>query len=492
MTMWTRAWAGVVRQKSKSLILFAVMFILGNVMAGAIAVEQSVKQTEQGIKGRLGAEATFELDYPTLWADGEKDPDLFETIEDVSLETIQKIGESPYVSYYDYNIGRYISSEKWSEYDPKKRDKSQEGGETAIYLTGVNVGALLAIKEQRIELVEGRTLTDEEVAQGKKLAVMSKEFAEANNLHVGDKLALDNIFYEYAQGGERSPEPSFTQELPVEIIGLFSPLIVKQESTGQKSDLDYSRDYQAIRQYNTVYLPNRVVLDFNLAFFQNLAKISGMEMTEEEVTRESQMYTPMYVLKSPEMASDFKAEAQPLLPKYYEVLTASDQYEAIAGSLNGLKQMADTSLAVAIGTTVFVLTLVILLFLRDRKHEMGIYLSLGEKPWKIVGQMVIEVLLVAVVAVSLAVVSGNLLAKTFSDSLVSMATPPKVTSMESGIPEFIASSSISEEDVASAYQIQLSAKYVGLFYVVGLGTVLLATILPTVYLLRLNPKKILM
>ena len=44
MNYFKRGMASITRRKGKSLILFAVIFILGNVMAGAIAIDQGTKR----------------------------------------------------------------------------------------------------------------------------------------------------------------------------------------------------------------------------------------------------------------------------------------------------------------------------------------------------------------------------------------------------------------------------------------------------------------
>ena len=51
---------------------------------------------------------------------------------------------------------------------------------------------------------------------------------------------------------------------------------------------------------------------------------------------------------------------------------------------------------------------------------------------------------------------------------------------------------ITEEDVMEAYSIQFSWDYVLILYGVGVGTVLLSSIAPMIYILRLKPKKIMM
>nr|WP_277756524.1 FtsX-like permease family protein [Vagococcus sp. CY53-2] len=142
--------------------------------------------------------------------------------------------------------------------------------------------------------------------------------------------------------------------------------------------------------------------------------------------------------------------------------------------------------------SIFIITLVTILFLRDRKHELGIYLSLGEKRQKIVGQIVVEVVLVALVAMTLSVFSGNLLAKGFSDSLMRTQQNNSIDDnmMMYGSP--VADVGITEDDVMRSYEIALTPSYIALFYLIGLIVVLLSTIVPLVYIMRLNPKKMMM
>jgi len=45
--------------------------------------------------------------------------------------------------------------------------------------------------------------------------------------------------------------------------------------------------------------------------------------------------------------------------------------------------------------------------------------------------------------------------------------------------------------MAEAFEV-LSPESIGLFYAIGLGTVILSTLIPVVYVVRLNPKKVLL
>lgn len=203
-----------------------------------------------------------------------------------------------------------------------------------------------------------------------------------------------------------------------------------------------------------------------------------------------------YVLNKPEEVEDFKLLGNQILKDnkldYYKIEASSDQFDSIAGPIKGMANISKIVLIVSVMASVFIITLVIILFLRDRKHELGIYLSLGEKRNRVIGQIVTEVLLVAIISMTLSVFSGNVLAKNFSASFM---TTQQIDNTEDEMMIFgspVVDFQITEDDVIDAYDIKLTPSYIALFYLIGLIVVLLSTIVPLVYIMRLNPKKIMM
>ena len=51
---------------------------------------------------------------------------------------------------------------------------------------------------------------------------------------------------------------------------------------------------------------------------------------------------------------------------------------------------------------------------------------------------------------------------------------------------------ITTEEIQNAYNVTFSLGYIVSYLLIGLGTVLLSVIVPLLYILRLNPKKIMM
>ena len=66
MNYLKRAWLSVTRRKGKSLLLFIIIFILGNVIAGAVSIQQATLNVERTIKSQMGAAVTLRPDYDNM------------------------------------------------------------------------------------------------------------------------------------------------------------------------------------------------------------------------------------------------------------------------------------------------------------------------------------------------------------------------------------------------------------------------------------------
>lgn len=513
MNFFKRALASVTRRKGKSIILFAVVFILGNVIAGAISIQQATNSVEKNIKGQLGGTATITVDFDKFEEDS-KDGEV-EYPGNGNRKEVESIGQLPYVKYYDFNVNDHVGVRKFKTYQPEEGG-IMYGGSGGInkYLSikGVNYPEVSDIQEQKIELASGRVFEQGEIDNGKAVAIISDKVAEANNLSVGDTMVVDASASDadYSMNGDMGDEEGedkkeikyYTMEQPYEVIGIFK--IVKQEAKKKQKEEDKQEEEWLNQEiYNTIYTTNDYVVkntkNFKEGLLKELPELKEFFMDPEtgEVYEEEEYINSVFVLKSPEDAEAFRDEAQALLEsKYNKILLSTDQYDAIAGPVKGMSKIATYVIIVAVGATLLIISLVVLLFLRDRKHELGIYLSLGEKRGKVIGQILIEVLLISFVAITLSVFTGNILAKGISSSLIEtqLASDEEEMNYSSDYWELqnLTGNKVGAEDVADSYDISLSLGYVVIFYVVGLGTILLSTVVPLIYILRLNPKKIMM
>ena len=102
MNFIKRAWLSMIRRKGKSLLLFAVIFILGNVIAGAIAIQQATQTVEKKIKSEMGSTVKVVVDYEKVIASG-SETDIDSAIPEFPVSLIEQIGQSELVKYYDYS-----------------------------------------------------------------------------------------------------------------------------------------------------------------------------------------------------------------------------------------------------------------------------------------------------------------------------------------------------------------------------------------------------
>ena len=72
-----------------------------------------------------------------------------------------------------------------------------------------------------------------------------------------------------------------------------------------------------------------------------------------------------------------------------------------------VKQMISVMIMAVIGAGIIVLSLVLILWVRERMYEIGILLAIGRSKIKIVGQFILELILISLPAMILAAVLGR-------------------------------------------------------------------------------------
>jgi putative ABC transport system permease protein len=464
MNFIKRASLSLIRRPGKSLLLLVLIFILSNVLAASIAIGEASSNVEKTMKAQLGADATLELDYDKI----SQLPDFnWDQIVPITAPIIEAVGALSQVRYYDYNQEMWLSSSNLIGYDP-----NNENMEFSYFnLKGVQYAPIMDFDKGRGDLIEGRVFSNQDIADRAYVALISDKVAELNNLFIGDRISVRNVYY-------NKDNQEVVRDIILDVIGIFQPVLQQQNPSVREGWVDYSA-------FNRIYVPNGVTQLENrwwLEQYVNDYPDSGVQI--------DQVYLyPTFVLTDPEVIESFRTEALNYLPDYYRVRVSSDAYDSVAGPIRFIGGLSTTLLWVGILATVLILSLVVILFLRDRKHELGIYLALGERPYKVMAQIVVETMSVAILAISLSLISGQWMARLTSDALLQMRVGE---SENGGIMPYFEGNYLSPEDVINAYAIDFDLRYVLLLYGVGLGTIAVSSIAPMIYILRLKPKKILM
>lgn len=501
MSIFRRAWLSITRRKSKSLLLLSIIFVLGSIIGGAMAVRLASDNVHSRIKLRLGTAVTIEFDQVQINKSLEENPESPLTWESPKPEILAIIGSSPYVKAFEYSLRMSIAIEGAQKYIPayfQNEEKGEKPGENRepFSLMGVSHATIIDFEEGKSRLISGRLPSEEEITSGASVVLISKELSEHNQLDLGDTLLLQSSIYDL------SDIETFgvleTLETAATIIGIYesTPQAAMADGVGNSYKDPWGDAFLDQQNANTLIAPIDFVGSlYHLkasAYNESYRERFGSDYPVEE-------YQALYILKDPDKLETFISESEKYLPPYNRFVSSLDNYRIVSGALVQTQKLAEYTLLIAIGAAVLIITLVILLSLRDRKQEWGIYLSLGEKRSRLIRQILLETLLIALIGIALSIFSGQLSANALSQSMVrgEIENTAKEIGLEwkvydKGISARYMNTSLSLKDVYEAYEIEVSSRYLLAFSGASVFVISLSTLLPMLYLLRLNPKKILM
>lgn len=216
-------------------------------------------------------------------------------------------------------------------------------------------------RSEVFKLIEGKN-----IARGEAGKVLVHEaLAKKNQWKIGDKVSLKVL-------GEE-------KELELFIQGIFTGK--KQEKyTGMSSD----------------FSENMMFIDY-----ATMAQIFGKK----------KLVTSLKILVSDsEKLAALKAEMnkKSVQSEDYEISEEENQFSGMVESLDMVKQMISMMIMAVIGAGIIVLSLVLILWVRERMYEIGILLAIGCSKMKIMGQFILELVLTSLPAMILAAILGRI------------------------------------------------------------------------------------
>lgn len=528
MGYFKRAITSITRKMGKSVILLLLVFILGNVIAGAISISQSVKNTEEAVTKGIVPVATIETDWDKYNQNVTYDPETGQPdrpYPQLTADQIEQMGALPAVDYFDYNNSFYGQAKEIKRYYPQeylddpntwKPDTSDPEYKEGFSIIGSQSSEFMDYKVGIIELVDGRLLSSDEIANGTNAVLVSKEFAEINSLFIGDTFTLSQDIWisdeasntgkvEWDSSEYIQPTIGETLDFEFTIVGLYQAII--KPSTASNQNDKTNELYQNMERFNKIYTSNASVKTMNALVQTENEKLNPWQYTEENINNwggNREWLTPYYTFKTTDDLDAFSKTYKDVVGEEFRVINNKGDFSKVIAPMKNMSKLADIVFYVGVGASLIILSLLITLFLRDRRNEIGIYLALGERKTKVVGQILAEVLIVAILGITLSLFSGNLISKQLSNSMMDnqiIAQQEKDAEEENG--GYIYQSynpltyagyggEITLEQLAEQYDVSLSMNIILFFYGAGVITILLSTLIPIMYVLRLNPKKILM
>lgn len=203
---------------------------------------------------------------------------------DISEADANVIPQSEYEDYYSVptvvrlsdgqSAADYISSQEASKWSEKLKD--MDINNHALPLMAVDkIGYQADFAREQARIVEGRDFSEKELAEGKKVVILSQSLAAANNISVGDTIELSAYSYDYNIPHDRSAKEinmfSFphtalyskrfgfeTEPATFEVVGLYRG---ENEWSNTESSYGFTP--------NTIFVPKTAMVSAERYFTRN-------------------------------------------------------------------------------------------------------------------------------------------------------------------------------------------------------------------------------
>ena len=434
MYIFKNAFTSISRNKGRNILIGIIIIVISSACAITLFIRNSADKIVSAYESKYDVEATIGMDrnvlMETLRGNSEEKNsqedmiNIFNEIEQVTVDEIKKYGDSDYVDSYYYVYNASMDAEDLTEATDSlvkettttttKTEQSTthfgappsdgrgpggQGGSTTnkktttttkkteeIFNARAANGAFSVMGyssfEAMSDFISGNyTITDGEVSSdfSGNGAVISEELATLNELVVGDTIVLVN-----------PDDDDLTYEIVV--TGIY------EENTDESSDMKAMFSNSA----NTI-ITNAAIVE------KIMADDEGFGAT----------VTPTFILTSTEVADKFADEVREKgLSEYYTVTNNVDTVTSATKSITNVKTFATTFLIITLIIGGVVLLVINMINIRERKYEIGVLRTIGMKKTLLISQFMIELLVVCIFSLLIGAGIGALSSVSVANNLL--------------------------------------------------------------------------
>lgn len=479
MNFLKRAAMSVLRRKGKTVILFVVFAVIANMVLTGLAIQHATQYASELARQKLGGQLT--LKFNTQGAlqrardAGEKRP----ATEPVTEEMAKLVAGLEHIVGYNYIVNTNGLAEGFSAVvtdEAQEQDTANESprpGEGKgsrnfvmpdVTVTGISAFDLIdAFKNGEAKMSEGRGITSEDY--GKKVAMIEKNLADENELKVGDTITIKATRAEETVG--------------YSIVGIYESSSVPSTSGQGMGNMAFTQPY------NRIFVEYTSALPLKATTADSGIQAGGIDQV-------------VFYVDDPTNIDKVKTSASALDIDWTKfVLDANDKaYQQMTKPIENVASFSLTTVYIVAIAGAAILSLILMLSMKERMYETGVLLAIGEGKSKIIAQYLVEVLVIALVAFSLSMFSGKYIAQGVSDALVQREIQAveqqgsNVPAGNRGFGPFGAQNPENYQPIDSLV-IRITAKEAEAMAGAGLLISIAGTILPAASVMRFKPKTIL-
>ncbi|MGL4656003.1 MAG: ABC transporter permease [Sarcina sp.] len=464
MNFVKRAFLSSKSRWGKTSILLAVMLTVCVVILASFGIKSAAEKSSVLARQKLGADVTLTMDVQKMrenMMNGSSSGQSRKITEmPITLDYLEELKDLEHVESYLLSTVTTVNSDMVLAIGADETEDSSEmrGPVRGNFnLIGVNsMENSIEAMNGDIEILEGRGIRTEDTGN---VVVIEETLATDNNLKVGDKFVV-----------ESPTDAANTVEL--EVVGIY------------RNSGEFSLD-AFMNVSNSPY--NKMFVPYNL--------VSGMKGEDYNNSVDKMVF----YLDDPVNVDSFIAAAEKTSVDLDTFMFDADTlaYETMMGPIENVASFSSTALIVVTIFGAVILALIIMLSIKDRTNEIGILLSLGESKSKIIGQFLVEVVLVLVMSLSISGIIGgsvsNMMGSQLLNNEVQVTSEVETSSM--GGPGMgrnpMTSGNTQDAEAIDELNVEITADEFTKMGLLASLVAIIATIIPAGFIMRLHPKTIL-
>ena len=459
--MLKNAFLSIKKSIGKTILLFVIIFIIANLVIAGFSIKSASLKATQSIQSTLGNDVTLQVDFKNMMKNREPGQAVDQVSESLTISMADQLKNLKYVDNYNYTISSNVNTtltavenETQEQSDNMPMMGNRQGQGTSFTLSAnTTMKYLKDFTDENYVLSEGCLLSSKD--EGTNHCVIETNLAKENDLSIGDTFTMT------------SSDDSKSVELT--IVGIYEIESTTMEMGRMNSN-----------PVNTIYC--------DLSVGQSLS-------SEEDV-----ISSATYYLDDPEHVEAFQELAKEKTDIDFDTyrLTSNDQlFKNNSSSLDNISSFASLFLVVVIIAGCAILCLILALTIRNRYYEIGVFLSLGQSKIKIILQQLFEIGMIAVIALILSLGTGKMTSNIISGMLttqnneVMMDTEDQDPRQINNGGRFDFNNAFAAPE-SQELDVSLTSDTVVKLSATTVLVCIIATIIPTFYILRLTPREILM
>ena len=421
--MIKNAIAYITRKRNRTLIIFIILTIVLSCLYSCLTIMKSSNEIEKTLYESSNSSISIT----------KKDGKYFNVNQFKDIEKIKEVEKI--IIQYDGLAKLKDAKVVSGEQRINREDLSDEFKNVVSFEATNNTKRNILFSSRVFTIKEGKNIEEND----KNSIIVHEEFAKQNNLKLGDEVNLELL--DIVESGK-------IKSHKFKIIGIFSGK--KQETyTGLSSDfsenmvfVDYSTSQEILNKSENNKIANKILMYSSSAESTDLALNKLKELKIDE-------------------------------SKYF-VQKDSNAFEESLESVSGIKHMIKImTYSIMLGGMV-VLSLILILWLRERIYEIGIFLSIGTSKIQIIMQFIFELLFISIPSIISSLFLGNVLIKVIAGGLINSEN-----------------SMISGGNLINDSSFMLNITTLGQSYLILISIIVLSVVFASSLILIKKPKEIL-